>query len=406
MNRNFSSFLTQDWQRKLIALFVALFLWFVINQTIMVSKTIPDVSIRIVDLPEDKIVNHLMPDGYLDRKLSLTVTGNKTFINSLTSLDFEVVISAKGKEETWIETIEKKNLVSLIPDLDIKKRIHSIQPVDLLITLSERVSDRIPVKIEKPIGDPPKGFQFLQVWPTELTQKISGPIQQVQELKKRGLTLTFNLDQISASDLEDLIRPNAPTQEIMFKVPKSWKEITIPFPTKRQVPLNDPKASLLRLYFLKQELIPLPIDLPITIFFPVQYSNTINPQTYSLKTNEIVQKKNGLKRLTIPLFAQDVSQLFLDVVQNNLLLIIVATPNSVQEDLRWVVEFIDEKMLEDTFVKRSILERKSEDNPLSESALRAQFRNYIRKLAVYTEDGKPLDLSVKLLSDTIIVEQA
>ncbi len=400
-----------NWPRKLVALLTAIFVWFLVNQTITITQTIPDVPIRIVNLPPDKTVVGLLPNGLLNKRVSIAVTGSKSVVKDLRSTDIEIVINADGQKESWIATIDKRNVASLNQDFDLQKSITDVSANDIYIKLSKLITEEIPIIVTKPIGDPPKGFQFLDIWPKRLRQKVSGPEEQVRALKERGLDLTLNLNRISQSELESLYNRQGKRDEITFKIPDAWKKVAIPFKENTLEAVNDPRADLLRIDFLKQELIPLGSELPITIFFPLKYSNTINPQTYSLATNEIVQKKSGLKRLTIPLYVRDVSRLFLDVVRDNLLLIIVAAPESVEEDLRWAVEFIDEKALEDAFVEASlqlVKEKFAEEENFtkySEQAIRYRFRDYLRNLVLYTEDGLPVQLNARLNASTITITQ-
>ncbi|MCH9625874.1 MAG: hypothetical protein S4CHLAM123_10590 [Chlamydiales bacterium] len=397
----------KNWPRKLVALMSAIFIWFLVSQTITITRTITDVPIRVINLPVDKTVMGLLPNGLLNKRISITITGSKSIIQDLTSNDLEVVINADGQKESWIASISKRNLVSLNQEIDLNKHIKDVVANDQFIKLSKLITGDIPVTITKPVGDPPKGYQFLDVWPKYLSQKVSGPEEQVMELKQKGLDLTFNLTRISESELEALYETQQ-KDEIVFMIPDAWKKVSIPFKENALEPLNGPRAELLRLDFLKQELITLGTELPITIFFPLNHAQTINPQTYSLATSTIVQKKNGLKRLTIPLYLQDVPQLFLDIVRDNLLLIVVAAPN--QEDLNWAVEFIDENALEEAFVKgflKQVDAKYTEDSftKYSEQSVRSRFRDYIRKFVLFTEDGEPLQLKAKLGANTITLEQ-
>ena len=401
-------FFLKNWPRKLVALITATFIWFLVNQTITVTRTIADVPIRVINLPTDKTVLGLLPNGLLNKRISVTLTGSKSIVRDVGPTDLEVVINADGRKESWIASISKRNLVSLNQALDLHNNITEVTANDLFIKLSKLVSDEIPVTITKPIGDPPKGYQLLDVWPKYLSQKVSGPEEQVREMKVKGLELTFNLNRITQTDLDTLYERQK-KDEISFLVPDAWKRVAIPFKDNTLEALNDPRADLLRIDFLKQELIPLGIELPITIFFPIKYSQTINPQTYSLSINGLVQKKNGLKRLTIPLYVRDVSHLFLEIVRDNLLLVIVAAPKSNQEYLDWAVEFIDDKALEAAFVIASLKQEKYLDEnftKFSEQAIRERFRDYLRKLIFFTEDGKPLRLEAQLDANIITIEHA
>lgn len=401
----------RNWLRKLVALATAIFVWFLVNQTITVTRVIPEVPVRVINLPTDKTVLGLLPNGLLNKRIAVTITGNRTTIDDLRPGDLEILINAEGRKDSWIVSIDKRNLVSLNREIDLPKQITSVSANDLVIKLSKLVVDEIPVTITKPVGEPPKGYQYLTIWPMQLYQKVTGAEEQIRDLKERGLEIQFNLSKVTEAELDTLYNLQGKREEISFKVPDSWKKIAIPFNENCLEPLNDPRAELLHIDFLKQELIPLDVDLPITIFFPLTYSKTINPETYSLATNNVVQKKNGLKRLTIPLYLQDVSRLFLDVVKDHLLLIIVAAPKNVQEDLHWVVEFVDEKSLEEAFLAATLNQEEKKYGEaenvtqLSEQAIRFRFRNYLRKFVVFTEDGQPLKMKAQLNANTIALDQ-
>ncbi len=395
----------KHWPRKLVALTTAIIVWFLVNQTITVTRTIADVPVRVINLPPDKTVLGLLPNGLLNKRIAITVSGKKSTITDLHPTDLEVTINAEGHKESWIASISKRNLVSLNPAFDLNKDISEMSANDIFIKLSKLVTDDIPVTITKPVGDPPKGYQFLEIWPRYLTQKVSGPEEQIRELKQKGIELTFNLNRIAQTDLDTLYERHK-RDEIYFLVPDAWKKVAIPFKDNALEPLNDPRADLLRIDFLKKELIFLGADMPITIFFPIKYSQTINPQTYSLAAADIIQKRNGLKRLTVPLYVRDVSTLFLDVVRDNLLLVIVAAPKNVQETLYWSIQVIDTKNLEDAFVKASFEqadEKYTEESftKYSEQAIRYRFREYVNKLVVFTEDGKPFQMKAELDANTV-----
>lgn len=411
MKQLFHRLFIKNWPRKLVAFLSAIVIWFLVNESLTVTRTIPDVSVRVINLPPDKTVVGLLPNGNLSRRISISLTGSKSVVSDLTASDVEIVINAEGQKESWIATITKKNLVNLTSDENLIKSVKQVSANDLLIKLSRLVTEDIPVTITKPIGDPPKGFQFLDVWPSQLVQKTSGPQEQVEALKERGLELTFNLNRISKAELDALneVQSSTKKDEIGFPVPDSWKQIAIPFHDNALESLNDPRAKFLRIDFLKQELIPLGSELPISIFFPVKYSRTLNPETYALSPGLIVEKKNGLKLLTVPLFARDVSRLFLDVVRDNMELTIIAAPKSVQENLDWTITFYDLDVLEERYVAASlkqIVDRHENDSHsrYNEQYLRNRFREYIRHFSLYAGEDKPLELRAKLEANTISLQ--
>ena len=274
---------------------------------------------------------------------------------------------------------------------------------DLFIKLSKLVTEEIPVTLTPPIGEPPKGFRFLDIWPRHLYQKVSGPAEQVQGLKKQGLELTFNLNKITAAELSAL--EDVQGKEISYFVPEEWKQVTVPFRDYAHEPLNDPRAAYLQLDFLKQELVALDTQLPIALFFPVKYSDTFNPQTYSLAPGTLVEEKNGLELFTTPLYAHDVGRLFLDTVKDNMQLTIIVVPKEVEETLEWAIEFINLDALAKRYVTASLQELEvngDEQQPkYTEEYFRNRFHKYIRQFILYTEDDKPLELQATLNKNKI-----
>lgn len=409
MKQIFLRLFVKNWPRKLVALISAIIIWFLVSQTLTVTRTISDVPVRIINLPPDKTAIGLLPNGLLNKRISVTLSGSKSALQDLNPSDFEVVINADGHKESWIAPIGKRNLVSLNQGLDLRKDVKDVRANDQFIKLSKLITEEIPVTITKPIGDPPKGYQFLDVWPKYLRQKVSGPEEKVHELKQKGIDLTFNLNRISQADLDSLYEKEQ-KDEISFLIPDLWKKVAIPFKENTLEPLNDPRADLLRIDFLKQELLFLSDELPITIYFPLKYSQEINPQNYSLALNDIVQKIYGLKCLKLPVYVRDVSHLFLDVVRDNLLLIIVAAPKNMQSKLNWLITVVDEQNLEDAYVRASLQqtdEKFSEESfkKYSEPVIRYRFRDYVRRLKAYAEDGQPLHLEAELDSTSITLQR-
>lgn len=395
----------QNWPRKCVAFISALVIWFLVNQSINITRTFPDVAIRVINLPQDKTVVGLLPNGLLNKRTSVTITGTKSVIADLRATDIEVVIDAEGKKESWMAKIDRRSLVNLSSEWDLMKSITDVSGSDVFMKMSRLVVEEIPVTIKTPIGDPPKGYQFLNVWPKQLIQRVSGPEEQVMALKKEGLEITYNLNKIKESDLLAALT-TAQTDEFSYFIPPSLKQIAIQFRDNALEPLNDPRAKNLRLDFLKQEFISLGEKLQLSVFFPPKYSRTLNPEIYSLAPNTYVERKDGLYFLNFPLYVRDVSRLFLEVVRENIELTVIAMPKSVQKKLSWTLELINEKALEDKFVTLSMEQGqgKYEETNTSEELLRVRFRDYQHKLTLYLENQRPLTIEAELTGTTITLQ--
>src|SRR5262249_17347418 len=151
--------------------------------------------------------------------------------------------------------------------------------------------------------------------------------------------LTFNLNDITNEQLDALQGTDSYDDEVSFNVPDQWKKVLIPFSARGPELLNDPNAKHLQINFLRKQLLPIKNELPIHIFYPLKYSDTINPDSYPLATTTFVQMKNGIPLLSVPVFASNVSKLFLEIVRDNIELDVVAAPITEREKLQWGVTF-------------------------------------------------------------------
>ncbi len=390
-----------QWQRKLVALVTALVIWIFVNQSITSSKIIPSVPIRVINLPNDKTIQGLLPNGFLSKRTALTLTGTKDVIDQLEPGDVEVILDVSNLPTDGIFQITKKNLVSLNPNFNLPKHVTSVSHPEFVIKMSPILTEKIPITINPPIGDPPKGYQFLDIWPTKLTQTVSGPQDQVLALKNQGLELTFNLSEISKEQLDALQETGLYEDEISFYVPEQWKKVAIPFSTRGPESINDPDAKNLQLNFLRQQMLPVKTEVPIHVFYPLKYSSTINPNTYALNPSNFVQFKNHIPILTLPLFAANVSKLFLEIVKDNLELDIVTAPTTEREKLEWGVNFIDENHLEDTYVAFLLSNSKAFDSPQNknrerEKYFRQRFRLYMQQFTFYISPQHKLEIESRL----------
>lgn len=386
-----------QWQRKLVALLTAAVIWIFVNYSITSSKTIPSVPIRVINLPANKTIQGLLPNGFLSKRTTLTLTGTKDVIDQLEPGDVEVILDVLNLPSDGIVQITKKNLVSLNPSFNLLKHVTSVTHPEFVIKMSPILMEKIPIVIHPPIGDPPKGYQFLDIWPMHLMQTVSGPEEQVLALKSQGLELTFNLNEITQEELDHLYDQDSHDNEITFYVPDQWKKVVTPFSTRGPELVNDPEAKNLQINFLRQQLIPIKEELSIHVFYPLKYSEAINPGTYPLSASEFIQFKYELPVLTVPLFANNVSKLFLNIVKDNLEIALVAAPQTERERLEWSLNFIDHTHLEDTYVAFLLSNSKTVDsiqnkNREREKHFRQRFRLYMQQLTLYLPSQHKLEI--------------
>lgn len=398
-----------QWQRKVVALLTATIIWIFVNHTITDTKTIPFVPIRVINLPTDKIIPGLQPNGFLSKRLTLTVNGTKDVIEQLEPGDLEVLLDVSNQPNEAVIQITKKNLVSLNPSLNLLKHITSINPIEYILKMSPILIEKIPIIIHKPTGEAPKGYSFLDIWPKILYQTVSGPQEQVLSLKSEGFEITFNLNDITQEQL-DALRSNAPyDDEVSFYVPEQWKKVVIPFSTRGLEPINDPDAKTLIIDFLRQQLIPLKNNLPLHVFYPLKYIDTLNPKTYALAPSSFIEFRNDIPILNLSLHVSHVSKLFLEIVRDNIELEIVAAPRIEREKLEWNVGFIDDTHLEDTYVAFLLSHAKAhaESLPLKsrerEKYFRKRFRTYMQQFTLYLSPQHKLELESRLADGEIRV---
>lgn len=396
------------WPRKLISLILSIIVWFMVSQSMSTTKTISNIGVRIVNIPEGKTIEGLQSNGLLQKRVTLTLTGNKNLLDEVSSNDLEVVIDASGQGKEWIATIGKKNLVSLSPEIDLSNQISKISHKNFIIKLANLVTEKIPVIITQPIGQAPKGYEFLDIWPYQLHLSVSGPEELVKEVKNRGIKLTFNLNDISEGQLDDL---QASTQGkhsdvVSFYVPKHWKNISIPLLSNNLISIDDPDAKLLRIDFVRSELIEITHTIPINLFFPSDVSSTISPAKISVAPSEFIEIKNGLKLIPQPIYAKGVSELFLQTVSNMIDFVVVVDPKSDSQKLDYSVQFINAKHLEDRYVSTLMSDVSDESihnlqPKLREDYLRNRFRSYTNRLKLFKTAQEPLDYTIQLSGNKI-----
>ena len=402
-----------NWQRKIVALIAAIIIWAFVSHSVIATKTVAGVPIRIINLPADKTVEGILPNGLLHKRVTLTLSGSKSLVENLESSDLEVVLDATNVPDAWIVQITKKNLVSLNPSIDLAHHITQVNHQEFVLKLSRVITAKIPIIFTNPDGYAPKGYQFLSIWPQMLFHTLSGPEEQVEQLKSKGIEITFDLSEITLSDLDSIhsSQQGFYADEISYMVPEKWKKVTIHFLNNAVQDINDPEAENLRIDFLRKEFIPLQTQIPVRVFYPLKNSDQINPKTNALALNNLIKQKNTIPILSTPLFAYEVSRLFLEVVRDNMEIAILAIPIQGSPNLPWSIQFIDPHYLEDRYVASLMSHHNLNANPqgstakLREAQWRTRFRDYMQKLVLYKSPSHRLHLDSKLNKDTIEVSE-
>jgi hypothetical protein len=402
----------ENWQRKGISVALAIVIWLVVNHSLTATRIVSNVPVRISNIPSGKTIEGLQSNGLMTKRITLTLVGNKTLLDELTSNDVEVVIDAADKPDEWIASIGKKNLISLNPEIDLSKGISRVSHSSFLIHLTKQVTEKIPIIITRPIGEAPRDYLFVDVWPYHLTLTVSGPEAAVKRLKATGLKLTFNLNDITKAEL-DALSANANTSNkdvVSFFVPDAWKQFNLPGISDTPLEIDDPQAKALRIDFMRCDLLPIEKPIPVTLFFPPEYSQTLNPTTYSLATNDLIKKVHGLDMIEQPLYAKGVSRLFVEVVRDMIQIVIIAAPPSEKTSLDWSIQFVNPHILEDRYVSILLSDSANDEvrhlQPLlREEYLRNRFRSYMSRFQFFKSTDTKLELDITLEDGTILAKE-
>ena len=294
------------WQRKGVSILIALIVWLVVNHSLTTVRTLTNVPVKIVNIPPGKTVQGLGPNDYLLKKTTLTLTGNQTILEEITSNDLEVHLDAADMEaDDWNAEIKKKNLRSLNPDIDIAKVVSRVTHTSFFVHLTQIVTETIPVMVTRPTGVPPRGYDFLDVWPYKFNMTISGPETAINSLKSKVQKLTFDLTEITHDQL-DAIQPSQTSDQrdvVSFFVPDLWKQIYIPLLSDTPIHIDDPMAKALRIDFIHRSLQPIDFPVSISVFYPPELVNTFNPETVKFAESECitVKHRNPLSQTRPPL---------------------------------------------------------------------------------------------------------
>lgn len=395
-----------NWHRKLVSLLLAISLWLMVNQSMTTTKTLENVSVRLINIPAGMTVDGLLTSGMLSKKISLALQGNKNLLKDITSNDLEVILDATDKSDEWIASISRKNLISLNPDIDLSKTVKKVIMQRLPISFTRMITEKIPVMVTHPIGEAPSDYQFLDVWPYRLSITVSGPVEKIKQVKARGINLTFNLNDITRADLEEA---DSTSDEISFMIPDDWKQIEIPSLSEHPFMIDDAQAQDLRIDFVKSDLHPIAKPVPISLFFPTEHSMNLNPETYSIALGGLVDQYRGLYMMKDSLFAKGASHLFVELVQDMIQISVIVHPK--ENKLDWSVQFQNPRVLEDRYV--SILlsdeEHRHEDPSFAkqrEEYLRNRFRSYMNRFQLYKSQTEKLKLAIEIDQNQICVKDA
>lgn len=400
--------LISNWQRKLVAFLTAVVIYFIVWGSLSDETLIANVPIRVINIPPDKTIVGILPNGTLNRRISLTIFGSKSVVDELEPGDLEVLVDASTlQHDDEVLKITRKNLVSLNPNIDVRYNIESVTHPEFVIKLSKLITGKIPITVLPPTGEPPQGYLYLDIWPKRLIQTMTGPEEQIEALASKGLELSFDFSAVSKADLDRIQNSEESAQEddVSYFLPASLKKIAVPFRNNTYEEINDPEAPQLHIDFLKKELLPIDRYLRTELFFPFKTLSTLNAETLSLNTQVTLKASHGLAYLPLDLYVKDVSRLFLKTVRDQLLISIIAEKGV--KELSWGISVIAPDELEDQYISQLISQASHKMNSeirsfkKREHHLRNRFRTFLRNLTLYTASGKKFDFVANLENNKV-----
>lgn len=405
MKSSLRKLLLENWQRKGTSLVLAVIIWLVVNQTLTTSKTLANVPVRIVNIPPGKTIQGLQGNGQLKRKITVTVVGNHSLIDDLSPSDVEVVVDASETQDEWNPLITPKNLLSHNPEIDLSSSISKIHHQPFTVRQVKLVTEKIPIQMTKPMGDAPRDYQFLDVWPYTLTMTVTGAEDVIKRIKSKEIRLNFNLSDISKEELDSLASDPKEGDVVSFFVPEAWKQINLPLLSDHPIEINDVMAKHLRLDFIRCDLFPLERPLPTTLFFPHKHILDLNPKNFYLTPSDRLKEESGLFLTTEPLFTKGVSHLFLQIVRERLKLEVIISSRAENGALEWSTQFINPRHLEDLYVTTLLSNDPYENDLLQpglrEDYLRNRFRNYMNRFQLYNANGSKFELKAEMDGNTV-----
>ncbi|NGX28444.1 MAG: hypothetical protein K940chlam1_00623 [Candidatus Anoxychlamydiales bacterium] len=399
-----------NWQRKLLALILSLIVWVFINHSLSNTKTISNVGVRVINLGEGRTIKGIQRNGILSESATLHITGNNNILNQISASDLEVLLDLKDQDKDFTAIITKEHIISKNAHLNIDRAIKKIKPHKLNINFSKLVKEKIDLLIAKPIGEVPKGYQFLDVWPNKFYITVSGPEEVVKNIKAKGLQLCFNLSDISEKELSTIetAHKRGKKDVVSFFVPTFWKKINISDISSYPLEIDDPKVKALRIDFIKKDFIPINTPIEVDLFFPLKSSDKLNPNEITLANNDFVKKINGINQITTPLYAQGISELFMDIIKEKMHIVILVEQKEDSENLEWNIQPVLPLELEKVFVKKLLSEETEEESKehhsyLKEEYLNARFRAYLNRFRLWLSSKEKLNLKITLENNQVVI---
>lgn len=407
MSGSVKTFFTKNWPKKVLSILLAVIIWSLINKSLSTTKVISNIPVRVKNVPEKKALSQANLSHVLNKRAKVSLQGYKGSLDSLTAEDFEIVIDARDKPSQWSEKISKYHLRSTNPSVSLQQvNQASAEPIDVKIT--QLVTKKIPIIVTRSMGSAPVGYEFLNIWPTRLYMSVSGPEEVLEKLEKRGYSFTYNLSNIPEAELNVLLHDTSETQEgiISYPIPDTYKQIFLPELSSAPLKINDPRAKELRVYLLKDEFLPFPGKLPISLHVAPEALAKATANQLKIKTSTLVTRQKGIPVFAKSLMVKGVSKHFLAVVKNNVRLL-VSVNDKDMTSITTSLQFINPRILEDDFVSYCLQNKvckhlESMSPLLADDYLRNRFKTYMATMQLFHDKEHKVEL-IPMVENSMVV---
>jgi len=398
---NLSAFFLNNWPRKLSALLISAFIWITINQQMMMTRRFVNVPIRIKGLHPERTIQGLSLSGMLEgQPVELVITGRRFGLKNLSAADLEIAIDASGQTGLWQPTIRPSNIYDASTKMSLKGVITKVAAKPFTLQVVPIVKRSVPIYVTPPRGESPIGYNFMNIWPQSCCITIRGSQREIEFLEERGIPLQLDLSRISKAELDALSQES---DIIRYEVPDSWKKVQLPLPPYNELALTDKNASHIYINFLKNELIPLGNELPITLFIP-ESNSSLSPETIKIRQSDIIKSNKGQYFLSIPIYIGGVSPLFASLVRDHMQIVCYFDGEKGQPIVRWAPDVIASNKLRHRYVEHIALRDKLKVTPALREKLEQEFMGFLTRMQLYVGPKQQLNLQVALEDKTLIID--
>jgi YbbR domain-containing protein len=216
----FPGFISNDFPRKLIALFFALLVYFTVNYKIGDEGKIQGVPVKI------NIPNSLVSMEEGAPKVTLDVRASSRNLKKLTSASFSVRVYVNESKYVSNEPYPVK-ITPQDVNAPLGVKVVKVEPDEILLTLDRNISRKVPVKAKlERTSKLPEGYTAgeVKLTPEEIT--ITGPGRQVDKIKSM-FTEPIPLDKTTTESFDFFIPLAVTSSVIKMNPPKVMAQVEI-----------------------------------------------------------------------------------------------------------------------------------------------------------------------------------